>query len=170
MAETVRPERRPLAEKLNRLFRTMHPAGRGEYSVEEIVEIIRERGGLTISPAYLYQLRSGHRDNPTKQHLEALADAFGVSPAYFFDDALTERIEAELDLLAALRDGPVRHLALRAFGLSPGILRAITDMVEEVRQLEGGPDPDAPRPRRGRPPLRAAGPAQPATAEDDVHA
>ncbi len=170
MAETVRPERRPLAEKLNRLFRTMHPAGRGEYSVEEIAEIIRERGGPSISPAYLYQLRSGHRDNPTKQHLEVLADAFGVSPAYFFDDALIERIEAELDLLAALRDGPVKHMALRAFALSPASLRAITEMIEHVRQLEGVPDLDAPRPRRGRPPHQAPGPAQPATEADDPHA
>lgn len=152
MTEEGRPAPRSLAEKLNRLFRTMHPKGRGEYSVEEIVEIVRARGGPSISAAYLYQLRGGQRDNPTKHHLEALADAFGVSPAYFFDDAAVARIEAELDLLAALRDSSIRHMALRAFGLSSESLRAITEMIERVRELERVPDAEAPRPRRGRPP------------------
>lgn len=33
-----------LAEKLNRLFGTVHPPGRGEYSYEEVAAAIRERG------------------------------------------------------------------------------------------------------------------------------
>jgi len=145
-----------LAEKLERLFRTIHPRDRGEYSFEEAADAIRARGGPTISATYLWQLRRGLRDNPTKHHLEALADFFGVSPAYFFDESAVERIDAELDLLAALRDASVRHLALRAFGLSPESLRAITEIVDNVRKLEGLPEPDTPRPRRGRPPRQAS--------------
>jgi hypothetical protein len=46
------------------------------------------RGCEPTDPAtYLRQLRKGLRDNPTKRHLEALADFFGVAPIYFFDDA-----------------------------------------------------------------------------------
>jgi len=126
-----------LAEKLNRLFRTVHPRGRPEYSSEEVAEAVRARGGPTISATYIWQLRKGLRDNPTKKHLEALADFFGVSPAYFFDDEVAARIEAELDLLAALRDAPVRQVALRASGLSPQSLRAIAEMIDRVRELEG---------------------------------
>lgn len=144
---------RTLSEKLNHLFRTVHPRDRGEYSFEEVAEAIRARGGPTISATYIWQLRKGLKDNPTKKHLEALADFFGVSAAYFFDDEVAARIDAELELLATLRDSPVRQLALRASGLSPDSLRAIAEMIEHVRQLEGLRDitDDQTYPRRGRP-------------------
>ena len=131
---------RTLAEKLDRLFRTVHPRGRGESTFEEVAEAIRARGGPTISATYLWQLRKGLRDNPTKKHLEALADFFGVPPSYFFDDEAAARIDAELDLLASLRDMSVRQIALRAFGLSPESLATIAGMVERVRELERLPD------------------------------
>jgi len=136
----------PLAHKVDRLFRTIHPAGRGEYSFEEVAEAIRRQGGPTISATYLWQLRRGLRDNPTKKHIEALADFFGVPPAYFFDDEAMARVDAELELLTALRDGGVRQVALRAAGLSAASLDAIRDMVERVRQLEGLPDGAPPPP------------------------
>lgn len=151
--------RRSLAEKVNHLFHTIHPSGRGEYSNEEVAAAIRGRGGPTISSTYLWQLRKGVRANPTKKHLEALADFFGVPPAYFFDDDVTERIDAELRLLAALRDSSVRQIALRAFGLSPESLSKIAEMVEWVRDLEALRDgtrsrlaepPEGERPRGDR--------------------
>lgn len=152
MMADAQPPARTLAEKVDKLFRTVHSRDRGEYSFEEVAEAIRARGGPTISGTYLWQLRKGLKDNPTKKHLEALAGFFGVSPAYFFDDEVAARIEAELDLLVALRDAPVRHLALRASGLSPESLGAIGEMIERVRQLEGLPESTAEetRPRRGR--------------------
>jgi len=103
-----------LATKVNRLFTTVTPRGGGEYTFEEVAEAIRAKGGPTISAAYIWPLRKGLRDNPTKRHLEALAGFFGVPPAYFFDSAEAERIDAELALLAALRDGPVLNIAIRA--------------------------------------------------------
>jgi transcriptional regulator with XRE-family HTH domain len=132
-----------LAAKLNRLFRTVVPRGGGEYTFEEVAEAIRAKGGPTISATYLWQLRKGVRDNPTKRHLEALAGFFGVPPAYFFDSSEAERIDAQLDLLTALRDAPVRQIAMRANGLSTKSLQAIAEMVDRVRELEGlSPDPD----------------------------
>src|SRR4051795_2991213 len=110
--------KRDLAAKVDHLFRTVRPRGGGEYSFEDVAEAIRAKGGPTISATYLWQLRKGKRDNPTKRHLEALAGFFGVPPAYFFDDEVTARIDAELELLAALRDASVRRVALRAAGLS----------------------------------------------------
>lgn len=154
MPEEERPAASSLATRLNRLFQTVHARGQGEYSNEEVAEAIRQRGGPTISAAYLWQLRKGLRDNPTKHHLEALADFFGVPAAYFFDDAESVQIAAELDLLMALRDAPVRRIALRAFGLSAQSLRTIAEIVENVRELEHLPEPDESRPRRGRPPGR----------------
>lgn len=131
---------RTLAQKINHLFHTIHPTGRGEYSNEEVATAIRTTGGPTISATYLWQLRKGIRDNPTKKHLEALADFFGVSPAYFFDEEAAARIDAELKLLVALREGTVRRIALRAFGLSPESLEKIAQMVEWVREFERIPE------------------------------
>jgi transcriptional regulator with XRE-family HTH domain len=135
-----------LAAKVDHLFHTVRPHAGREFSFEEVAEALRAKGGPTISATYIWQLRKGIRDNPTKRHLEALAGFFGVPPAYFFDDAETRRIDAELGLLTALRDSPVRQIALRASGLSPKSLEAIADMVDRVRELEGLPQPSAPAP------------------------
>ena len=137
-----------LADKIDHLFRTIHSRDRGEYTFEEVADAINQRGAATISPTYVWQLRKGLRDNPTKRHLEALAEFFGVNPSYFFDDEAARRIDSELDLLASLRDSGVRQLALRAFGLSPETLSSITQMVDRARDLEGL---EPARPRRGRP-------------------
>jgi transcriptional regulator with XRE-family HTH domain len=140
-----RPPARSLADKIDRLFRTVRPAGRGEYSFEEVASTIRDRGGPTISASYVWQLRRGLKDNPTKKHLEALADFFGVPPSYFFDDEAAARVDAQLELLAAFRDTSVRRMALRAAGLSPESLGAVAETIERLRQLEGlaGPEPPA---------------------------
>jgi transcriptional regulator with XRE-family HTH domain len=140
MANAEPPRRRTLAEKLDHLFATVHPA-KGEYTHEEVANAIRDAGGPTISATYVWQLRKGLRENPTKHHIEALSGFFGVPPAYFFDDDATERIDAQLEFLAAIRDSSVRSLALRAQGLSPESLNTIAEMVERVRKLEGLPDP-----------------------------
>jgi transcriptional regulator with XRE-family HTH domain len=129
-----------LADKINRLFEVMHPRGRGPLSNEEVAAAVNAGGGPTISASYLWLLRTGKRDNPTAHHLEALARHFGVTPAYFFDDEVASSIERELDLLAAMRDAGVKHLALRASGLTPEVLAAISVMVEQARKAQGLPD------------------------------
>lgn len=140
-----------LAEKINRLFETVHPPERGPYSNAEVERALMQRGsGPTISANYLYLLRSGRKDNPTKRSLEALASFFGIAPAYFFDeDVLQPR--SDLELLVALRsNADVRQLALRAFELDPEMCRWLVRIVEDMprRQL---------RRRRGAPPALPSG-------------
>ena len=143
MAGSDAPRAKTLAEKIDHLFRTVHPAKGGEYTYEQVSKAIEDRGGPTISAAYVWQLRKGVRDNPTKRHLEALADFFGVPPSYFFDEDAARRVDEELELLVALRDMDVRQVALRASGLSAGSLAAIAAMIEQARQIDGltGKDP-----------------------------
>jgi transcriptional regulator with XRE-family HTH domain len=134
-----------LASRLEHLFRTVHPEDRGPYTPAEVAEAINDGGGdETISATYLWQLRTGRRDNPTYRHLIALSRFFGVSPAYFFDDAETERGGVPDEMAVALTDDIVRDIALRAAGLSEQSLRAIRDLVDSARTLE------RPRPRSGR--------------------
>lgn len=137
MSEGGEGQPRTLAAKLDHLFQTVHPLDRGEYTYREVAAAVEQRGGPTISASYIHQLRTGVKDNPTKKHLEALASFFGVAPAYFFDDAAAEKIDAQLALLAAMRDADVRNVALRAAGLSAESLEVVRGMIERARQLEG---------------------------------
>jgi transcriptional regulator with XRE-family HTH domain len=136
--EAGRPKPGSLADRLNHLFETVHPAGRGPYSNEEVARAVREQGG-DISRAYLSYLRNGERTNPTMQHLQVLARFFGVTPAYFFDDDTAAEVDAQLGLAVALRDAEVRAVVLRAAGLSAKGLHAVAAIIEEVRLLEGLP-------------------------------
>lgn len=132
------PEREPtsLAAKIDKLFQVVRKANREQYSHDEVAKACREATGESFSTTYLWQLRTGRRDNPTKRHLEALAQFFQVSPAYFFDDEQSARIAEELELLGALRDAGVRNVALRAVTLSPAGLDTINDMIDAIARRE----------------------------------
>lgn len=123
-----------LADKINRLFDALQ-GEHGPRSNDEVADAIT-RAGTKISASYLWLLRTGRRDNPGKHHLEAVAAYFQVPPGYFFDELIADRIEAELDLMAAMRKAGVRELALRAADLSSDSLRAIAAMVEQARRVE----------------------------------
>lgn len=159
--EAAEQPRRALADKVDHLFKTVHPAGRGEYTFEEVARGLEERGGPTVSATYIWQLRRGIRDNPTKKHLEAVAGFFGVPPAYFFDEQASERIEAELEFLAALRDPSVRQIALRARGLSAEAIAPLQQIIDGLRRVHGLPaqagDPDGAWPGEAEQPAEAAG-------------
>lgn len=132
---------RSLADLLNHLVDTVHPSGRGPYSNEEIATGVREQGG-EISATYVWQLRRGAKDNPTKRHLEALAAFFGVPVAYFFDSKAAAEVDAELETLRLMRDVQARKIGLRAVGLSDRSLRAVAEVLARVRELEGLSDDD----------------------------
>ncbi|GGM61091.1 XRE family transcriptional regulator [Longimycelium tulufanense] len=133
-------ERRTLAQKLDHLLRVVHPAGRGPYTHEEVAQAIKARGGPTISAAYLWQLRKGLRDNPTKNHLEALAGFFGVPVAYFFDDEQARIVDEEIEFLQAMRDAEVRDVALRTMRLSPEARRSVAAIIAELGRYENRSD------------------------------
>ncbi|MFP8903875.1 helix-turn-helix domain-containing protein [Streptomyces atacamensis] len=137
MGGEVSEEGRALAEKVDRLFRVVHPEGRGPYSLREVARGIADMGGPAMSPSFLHQLRNGQRDNPGIKYLKAIADFFGVPPSYFFDGEEGRRVDAELSLLESMRDNQVRSVALRASGLSSETLRTVQAFIERARELEG---------------------------------
>ena len=130
-----------LAEKIDALFRVVRREDREAYTHEEVARACREATGESFSATYLWQLRTGRRDNPTKRHLEALAQFFQIPVAYFFDDEQGARIAAELELLGALRDAGVRSVALRAVNLSPEGMGTISDMIDLIAKREAYRNP-----------------------------
>jgi transcriptional regulator with XRE-family HTH domain len=137
------PEPTSLAAKIDKLFQVVRKPNREQYSHDEVAKACREATGESFSTTYLWQLRTGRRDNPTKRHLEALAQFFQVSPAYFFDDEQSAKIAEELELLGALRDAGVRNVALRAVTLSPAGLDTISDMIDAIARREAIRDGDS---------------------------
>ena len=129
---------RSLADKINHLFGTIRRPDGSPHSNEEVAAAMGQAtDGPRISGSYLWLLRRGERDNPTKRHLEALAEFFDVSPAYFFDDAKSRLIAQELATLRALADAGVKRVATRLGGLSPDGLASIAGIVEHIRKVEG---------------------------------
>ena len=134
---------RSLADKLNRLFATVRPDPAREYSNEHVAAAIRATG-VSISQSYIWQLRKGRKTNPTLRHLQALAEFFGVPTAYFVDDATTDRITEQLNVLAAeqarlheaSQGSDVKLMAMRAGQLSQEHRKQVMDLLDIVYRLE----------------------------------
>jgi transcriptional regulator with XRE-family HTH domain len=132
-----------LAERLNRLFATVHPPGGKPYTLREAADAINAEAGATIiSVSYLSQLRAGQRTEPSHSRLVAIARFFGVDVDYFSSDASAEDADQQIEFLTAMRDAGVRSVALRAHGLSESSLAAVRAVIENARRLEHLPDPD----------------------------
>jgi transcriptional regulator with XRE-family HTH domain len=125
-----------LAEKIDRLFKAVRPAGRREYSYEEVSRGIRARGITTMSDSLLWELRTGKKDNPKMRQIEALADFFDVPVTYFFDTEDSARLYEQIETLPIALDADVRRIALRAADLSPGSRAVIGEMIEQARKIE----------------------------------
>ena len=134
------PGLRSFAQRLDLLFAATHPAGRGEVGYPEVAAALTEAGGPTVTPTYLYMLRTGRRSNPRADLIQALARYFKVPAGYFLDDEVAEQYAEQLKLLQAIRDTGTAGLALRAQGLSPQSQAALTAIVERLRQADGLPD------------------------------
>jgi transcriptional regulator with XRE-family HTH domain len=123
------------AARLNRLFDTVYPPGRGAHTSAEVIAALKSEG-ITMSAPYLSQLRSGNRTNPSSATMAALANFFRIKPAYFTDDEYYEKLDKELSWLAAARDAGVRRIAVRAVGLSAQAQQDIVERVNELRRAE----------------------------------
>lgn len=144
----------PFTLRLRRLFASVPDPETGRpFSYAEAARRINARAkdlpasaqaGRTISTTYVWQLAEGQRTNPTKRHMESLADLFGVPVSFLLDDAPNPALDAELEIAAALRDAGISKLAHRARGLSPGALRSVLSMIEHARDLEGLPNDTPP--------------------------
>ena len=126
-----------LARRLDHLFRTVRPATRKAFTPAEVATAMNEAAGERVtSGTYLWQLRTGRKDNPTYKVLIGLANFFGVSPTYFFEDATVERGTLPPEVVAALQDDAVRDIALRAAGLTERSLEVIAQTVSLARERD----------------------------------
>lgn len=143
-----------LADRLNHLFATVLRSDGRPWTNEKAAAALHALGA-GMSDGYLSQLRNGKKNNPSARHLAAIAELFGVPVGYFFDAGTAERLDADLPLLAAVRDPGVRRLASRA--------RVVVDQHRKFdRHHRPGPEiraspRDTCRRRAGRPCLSITG-------------
>jgi transcriptional regulator with XRE-family HTH domain len=123
------------AARLNRLFDSVYPPGRGPHTSAEVIAALKAEG-ITMSAPYLSQLRSGNRTNPSSATMAALANFFRIKAAYFTDDEYYEKLDKELAFLNTMRDENVRRIALRASELSPDAQKDLVQRVDELRRKE----------------------------------
>jgi transcriptional regulator with XRE-family HTH domain len=121
--------------RLNRLFDTVYPPGRGPHTSAEVIAALKAEG-VTMSAPYLSQLRSGNRTNPSSTTMAALANFFRIKPAYFTDDEYYEKLEQELSWLLVMRDEGVRRIAMGISELSPEARADLAHRVDELRRKE----------------------------------
>jgi ESX-1-secreted protein regulator len=121
--------------RLNRLFDTVYPPGRGPHTSAEVIAALKAEG-ITMSAPYLSQLRSGNRTNPSTATMAALANFFRIKPAYFTDDEYYGKLDKELAWLDTMRDDGVRRIALGAAELSVEARKDIVERVNELRRKE----------------------------------
>ncbi|AEV84172.1 hypothetical protein ACWT_3149 [Actinoplanes sp. SE50] len=143
-----------LAARLDHLFDTIRPtaAELGEhdqpgrrYTNREIADRVNAvagtmPGAVTISAAYIGELRRGVATDPRTSHVQALARAFGVDPGYFVDDEAARRVQEQIGLLNELRRMDVRQVALRRVlqdsGLSTASALLVEQMVARLHEVE----------------------------------
>jgi transcriptional regulator with XRE-family HTH domain len=134
------PPLRTLADMVNWLISTAHPAGRGSYGNAEVAALIRETTGEPVSHTTIWRLRNGQATNPQKRLIEAMARTFGVRPAFFFgshDENLADLVQGEAKMLAMIRDAGITAAQLRPLlALSPEARRLIIDFVTIVARDE----------------------------------
>lgn len=121
------------AARLNRLFDTVYPPGRGPHTSAEVIAALKAEG-ITMSAPYLSQLRSGNRTNPSSATMTALANFFRIKSAYFTDDEYYAKLDKELAFLATMRDESVRRIAQGVFGLPPQAQQELIERIDELRR------------------------------------
>ena len=117
-----------LVHRVNLLFETHRPAGRGPWSNAEIAARAAVHG-YDISAAAIQQIRSGRRPNPTVRLLRGLAAAFDVPVTYFFE---SDNGDASDQLAQEIR--------ARSGGLSGRAAHLIADLVQELQGRSDGSD------------------------------
>ncbi|QYN41039.1 helix-turn-helix domain-containing protein (plasmid) [Pseudonocardia sp. DSM 110487] len=134
--EPSAPVYRTLQEKLNHLFASVCPPGEErEYTHQEIAELAKA-AGHSISASYVNALRIHPNKKPTIEPLKAIAAAFRIPVAYFFDDAVAADIEENLALVAAMDRPEVRTFVTAVAELSPETLHEIGRMIRQARESE----------------------------------
>lgn len=113
------------------------PEGR-RITTERLVELISEvQPEVRISVSYANALRRGAKSNPSSLVVGAIAQAFGVPTAFFFDSALRKAIQDGVHGLTEARDSAILRLQGRIEALTDAQLMQLISLVDSFTKPEG---------------------------------
>lgn len=130
------------ARRLDYLITHMHAPNQPRLTYQRIADAISDkitakRGRPTpIRRQYIQQLRTGTRSNPSKDVIEALAEFFGVEPAYFLDGEVADKTNQQIEWVLQWRDTACLELAREISHLSPEHQAAVRTLVRELANSE----------------------------------
>ena len=121
------------SQRLRLLVDLYHVEHGAELKYGEVAAAL-ERQGISLSRARWSYMLNGHRTVDDPDLLAALADFFGVSADFLLRNGpVPDRLEAQLNLIRAMRLSKVRSFAARTLGdVSPRTLNAITQFLDEA--------------------------------------
>jgi transcriptional regulator with XRE-family HTH domain len=150
MAEDPNSRGGRLAQRLDTLFRTVHPSGGKEYSNDAVAEAITAAGVKVRARTCSSSGRVS--DNPSTQLLEALAAFFGVPMTYFFQDEEAAQVDLGVAVLTRLLlEADAFDIAARLADLPADSRVVVRQLVDHLAELKGLPT--------AAPGLPATGPA-----------
>ncbi|MEU5430554.1 hypothetical protein AB0H73_33825 [Streptomyces olivoreticuli] len=119
---------------------------RGPFTNPQVVRMLEDRGLPAPSSTYMWQLRTGRADNPTKKHMDALADLFAVPHDYWSNRGTATTVNGMIARLNELKgsgtDPEQLHRQLRSFtklmsrGVTPEVLHEQLETL--IRLQEAG--------------------------------
>ncbi len=124
------------AEQLQKLFDIKRKPDGTPYSQEDVLQ--GTHGVLTRGA--LWKLRAGRTKNPSYESIKALADFFGVSPAYFFETP-GDKDQASIDdpPLGQGEEIDLEKIAMRAVNITdPRTKDVILSMIQFIQNFEWG--------------------------------
>ena len=137
--EVLEPRSMRLARKLNLLLDAMEAEGR-KVSFTDIQKAV-EADGIHLHRSRWGYMTSGTGPNTIDNKLlTSLAKFFGVNPRYLILDTeeLPKRVEAQMELLHAMRASRVRNFAARQLaGVDAEALRKITELLSSRKSDDG---------------------------------
>ena len=129
-------EKLALSQRL-RLLIDLHAIEHGaDPTYSEVAAYLAERG-VSMSRARWSYMSNGHRDISDAILLTGIAEFFGVHPDFLLNDGpLPDRVEAQLNLIRAMRESRVRAFAARTLGdVSPRTLKMITQFLDDAAAM-----------------------------------
>lgn len=121
-------------EKLNRLFDATHARAEPAMSSAAAAEGITRRSGVVVSPEDLDRLRAGASHEMSMRQLAATAEFFGVPAGYLTGSSEDALVDAQLNLLEAMRDSGIRdlHACPVAQPPTPDAINALAQMINRL--------------------------------------
>ena len=123
-----------LAGRIALLRELTTPKGEQPLSYEKLAVRIEEETGVKMSGAHIFNMAKGLQPNPKISHVHALARFFRVPVGYLVGDGGDyRRLEAEVELLGALKRGGVTQISLEG---DPDAVADLSTVRAVLRQLD----------------------------------